>query len=599
PSGQIHLVLRERGEKVKRNLTITLVEPPATVDGRLDGKLAKDIYSLLLFPPRGLPALEAVLRQQGYTDVASIDPEYNPGTNGRLTPAQWQRLAHSDVVGISAITRTANQSYELADRVRALNPRAHIVFGGPHTTALPDEALAHGDTVVLHEGDATFPDLLARLQDNPARPPLTDVPGLCYRAADGALCRTGERPFLTSEELSRLPFPTFTPEVLRGMTCNVVNTSRGCPFECEFCDVIVNFGKQFRFLDDDTTVALIRHAVSYSRKRIFFGDDIFTSNRARIKRVLTRLLTLGVKLPRWFAQVRVESAQDRELLQLMKRAHCSTVFIGLESINPETLKLYHKHATVEHNRQAIQNYHAAGIKVHGMFVLGSDADTVETIRETYRFAQQMRLDTAQFFSLTTVPGPPLTQRLAQEGRVICWGQWHLFDAQHTVIMPKRMSSFELQMGVFQASTEFYSLREAFRRLFSGDHRWFNFLLRIQGRALAHQIIRDNQGYLESLEKLHHWHTYLEREAEDLSQRVRRLVSELTISLEAKRTQVKTYLQEAMKKVSESARHLPAEYKPYASALVDRTLASLHKHLDSFLASASPAASETRSETLQS
>jgi len=583
---------------VRYKLKITLIEPPSTIDGRLDGKLAKDIYSLLKFPPRGLPALEALLRQQGYTDVVSIDPEYNPGTDGRLTPAQWKRVAESDVVGISAITRTANQSYELADRVRTLNPHAHLVFGGPHTTSLPEEALAHGDSVVLHEGDFTILDLLARLEENPARPQLEAVAGVCYRGSNGELCRTAERPFLTSEELSRLPFPVFAPEVLRGMTCNVITTSRGCPFECEFCDVIVNFGKQFRFLDDDTTVALIRHALSHSRKPIFFGDDIFTANRARIKRVLTRLLSLGVKMPRWFAQVRIESAQDRELLQIMKRANCSTVFIGLESVNPATLELYHKHATVERNREAIENYHAAGIKVHGMFVLGSDADTVETIWETYRFAQEMRLETAQFFSLTAVPGPPLTQRLEQEGRVLCRGQWHLFDAQHTVVVPKLMSPVELQMGVFKASVEFYSLREAFRRLFSGDHRWYNFLIRIQGRYLARQIIRDNRDYLESLEILHHWHGHLEREAQELSQRVRKLVGELGVSLESKRTQARTYLQEAMKKLSESAHHLPEEYKTYASALVDRTLAQLHKHLDAFLASASsPSASMGQGPTV--
>lgn len=568
---------------MKPNLTITLIEPPATVDGRLESRLAKDVYSLLRFPPRALPILEAVLRQNGYSDVLSIDPEYNRGTNGQLTAAQWRRVAESDVVGISAITRTAKQSYELAQRVRRLNPRAHIVFGGPHTTALPHEALQYGDTVVLHEGEFTFLDLLARIGENPAQPALDEVAGLWYRDEEGALRRTANRPFLSSEELSRLPFPTFTPEVLRGMTCNVVNTSRGCPFACEFCSVIENFGKQFRFMDEDATVALIRHAISYSRKPIFFGDDVFTANRARIKRVFTRLLSEGVRMPRWFAQVRIESAQDRELLQIMKRANCSTVFIGLESVNPETLKLYNKYATVEHNRQAIENYHAAGIKVHGMFVLGSDADTVETIWETYRFAREMRLDTVQFFALTAVPGPPLTQRLQHEGRVLCAGQWHLFDAQHAVVKPKQMAPYELEQEVLRASTQFYSLREAFRRLFSGNHRWFNFLIRIQGRRLVRQIIRDSQEYLDSLEKLHHWHCSLEQEAQQLSHRVR-AVEEWSTSIEAKRKQVSAYLHETGKKFADSVRALPAEFKPYASQLVERTCAQLQKHFDAFLSS---------------
>ena len=212
-----------------KDLSLTIVELPATVDGRLDGRIAKDVYSLFRYPARGVPLLEAVCRRAGYDDIVTLDPQYNRPP-GRLDVDDWKRLASTDVLGLSVITRTANQSFELARRVRAINPRVKILFGGPHPTALPEESLEFGDVVVTHEGDHTLPRLLERLQDNLGDPQLTDLPGVNYLGRDGEILRNPDRPYLTSEELSALPFPVYSDRVNRGITHNVVNTSRGCPY---------------------------------------------------------------------------------------------------------------------------------------------------------------------------------------------------------------------------------------------------------------------------------------------------------------------------------------------------------------------------------
>ena len=480
-----------------KGLRITLVELPATVDGRLDGCLAKDVYSLFRFPARGVPLLEAICRRAGYEDIVTIIPQYNR-VPGRLDVGDWKRLADTDVLGLSVITRTANQSFELARRVRLVNPRVKILFGGPHSTALPEESLQFGDVVVTHEGDYTLPLLLERLEDNLRDPYLTDLQGVNYLGRDSEIIRNPDRPYLTSEELSALPFPVYSDQMSRGITHNVVNTSRGCPYECEFCSVIENFGREFRFLSDDAAVALIRHTIQLNGKRIFFGDDIFAANRARTTRLLERLLAEGVRMPRWFAQVRVETAQDRELLRLMKRANCAMVFVGLESVNEETLKLFKKHVTIEKNRAAIAAFNEAGIRVHGMFVLGSDADTSQTLTETLKFARDSRLTTAQFFALTALPGPPLTRRLAEEKRIFAWGDWQLFDAQHAVVCPSRISPSELQAGIFRLSRQFYSASEALRHLIHG--RWYDFAIRLRGSFLTRRIERDSASYTRALDK---------------------------------------------------------------------------------------------------
>src|SRR5215471_6665394 len=535
---------------MKKSPAVTLIELPSTVDGRLDGRLAKDIYSLLSYPARGVPQLLAVMKHAGYQDTVAINPQYNRKNPGHLDAGDWQRLLASDVVGISAITRTASQSFELARKIKQAKPRIKIVFGGPHPTALPAESLKYGDIVVMHEGDHTLPEVIERLSDDFENPDLGSVPGVAWKSKAGEVRINPDRAFLTSEELSALPFPEYTADEIRGITHNVVNTSRGCPFECEYCSVIDNFGRQFRFIDDDTAIELIKYTIGVKHRPIFFGDDIFNANRGRVKRILSRVLSESIDMPSWFAQVRVESACDPEMLKLMARAGCGYVFIGLESINDETLKLYHKHSTLEKNRVAIDAFHDVGIRVHGMFVLGSDADTPKTITETFEFAKNMNLDSAQFFALTAVPGPPMTARYEKEGKIIAPGQWHLFDAQHAVVQPKKMTAWGLQMGTIQASLDFYSYREALRHLVTG-RGLFNVLMRIKGRQLARRILADNADYVRSLKQLHDWQTGLHREYESWSAWASRIIEDGSLELEDKLEQARRYLDEKCKQVSDS------------------------------------------------
>jgi len=443
---------------MKTTFKIALVELPATQGGRLWGTPMKDLYSVVRLPSRAIDLLAAILNKEGYASVKTFNPRYNR-YGRRFHEAELKELAGMDVVGISAISRTQPPSFELAGRLKELNPRIRIVFGGPHVSALPDEALDHGDVVVRREGDATFPALMERFVENPDHPALGDVEGISYRDRHGETFHNPDRPFLTSEEISELPFPVYPREVVKGITCSAIVTSRGCPFACDFCSVITHFGRRYRFMDVDRTVELVEHVLSQTRSQLFFGDDNFTAHRTRTKAILDKILSKGISMPNWGAQVRVETSEAPDLLTLMRRAGCTRLYVGFESVNEKTLKLFNKHSSREQNETAIRRFHEAGFSVHGMFVLGSDEDTVETVRQTVSFAKQMMLASAQFFAVTPFPGTPFAARYREEGKIIS-GNWHLYDAHHVVVRPDQILPHMLQKELERGSLEFYSLREA-------------------------------------------------------------------------------------------------------------------------------------------
>jgi radical SAM superfamily enzyme YgiQ (UPF0313 family) len=502
---------------MKEPLRIGLVELYATEDGTLFGPRLKDLYSVVRLPSRATELLAAILRKQGFSSVKTFNPLYNR-FRGRFHQEELRELAGMDVVGISAITRTQPPSYELAWRLKELNPKIRILLGGPHVTAFPEEALRYGDVVVRREGDATLVEIAERIVADSDNTFLGDIAGISFRDVKGRVQHNPERPFLTSEELSRLPFPDFPDPVLKRISHSVIVTSRGCPFHCDFCAVITQFGSTYRFLDADRAVELIHHTLRQTRKPIFFGDDNFHARPARTRAILEKILQGGIRMPAWGAQVRVEAAWDAEMLGLMRRTGCTRLYVGLESVNAKTLQLFNKQSSPEKNESAIRRFQEAGFSVHGMFVLGSDEDTLETVRETVDFAQRSMLGSAQFFSLMTLPGTPLTARYSEEGKILS-RDWSLYDAHHVVIRPAKMSPYVLQKELLRAHLRFYSWKEAFRHLLFSKDRWYNAILRIMGHALARKVHRQLRPYGRQLQALDRW-------SEEVESRYQRLVRQL-------------------------------------------------------------------------
>lgn len=437
------------------------------------------IFSRVVIPRLGSVLLGTILQKQGL-DVKVVVEE--------VSQPDYRTLDFKpDLVGISSISSTAPRAYALADFYREQG--IPVVLGGAHPSFLPAEGLEHADYVICGEGDQALPELLQVLEGGGD---LGQVRNLCYREGD-TVHKNPWRPFL--DDLDSLPIPNYNLiHQWKGNTgCISIATSRGCPFNCSFCSVILLFGRKYRCNSVDRVMEEIRINASRAH-HIFFCDDNFTANRQRIKELCERILRENLKIE-WSAQVRVEAARDPELLQLMARSGCYVVFVGLESINPATLKAYNKSQDLDSIKDCVINFHKYGINVHGMFVFGSEEDHYQVIRDTVKFSRQIDLDSLQYLILTPVPGTPVYEELEKQNRIIC-RDWSQYDGHHTVFQPRQFTPYELQTETIRAMKKFYSWPSVLKRLLARD--WFYVKLKAYGRLLIWRSHWDKNNYIQEL-----------------------------------------------------------------------------------------------------
>jgi radical SAM superfamily enzyme YgiQ (UPF0313 family) len=251
------------------------------------------------------------------------------------------------------------------------------------------------------------------------------------------------------------------------------------------------FGKKYRFRSTENIIEELRR---YDRRgnSVFFYDDNFTANRDRAKDLLQAMIRERFKFT-WTTQVRADVAQDIELVRLMKKAGCHTVYIGFESVNPESLDAMKKKQTVADLIQAARVLHRHRIHIHGMFVLGFDEDDWKTVKKTVRFAKKARLSTTQFLILTPLPGSEFYNRMEAENR-LRFRDWALYDAHHAVFQPARFSLLDLQRAQIFCHKKFYSLKQMARKLVAGE--WIGLAVAHYARRLNRMWKRRNKTFLK-------------------------------------------------------------------------------------------------------
>ena len=276
--------------------------------------------------------------------------------------------------------------------------------------------------------------------------------------------------------LAGLPPPDWNLyENKKYLPVHFVETTRGCPIDCEFCAVTSAFGGKYRNRPQEEVLAELRGLTPFNRGTfslkncVFFTDDNIISNRAYAREFLPRIADLKLN---WFGQASVNIASDPEILKLCQQSGCKGLFMGFESLSPETIAAMGKR--VNHPDQyfdIVQKIHDHGIGIDGSFVFGFDNDDEGVFDRTLEFVLKAKIEVTYFSILTPYPGTRLHQRLAREDRILTQ-DWSLYDANHVVFKPRTLTADQLLEGYYRVFKEVYSIPSIFKRLW-GTTAWKN------------------------------------------------------------------------------------------------------------------------------
>lgn len=332
-----------------------------------------------------------------------------------------------EVVAISSFSAQIKEAYRLADRYRAVGAR--VVLGGLHVTALPHEALRHADSVIVGEGEPSWPVFLEDLRQGRLK----------------SIYDSRDRNF----SLADAPMPRFDLLDVNRYNRVTVQTQRGCPFRCEFCAASIRISPTYKLKPVEKIIAEIRRIKEFwPHPFLEFADDNSFVNKKHSKQLMRALAREKV---RWFTETDVSVAEDDELLSLMRDSGCAQVLIGFEGTSLSALRGLEQSANwkakqVDRYLRAIERIQDHGITVNGCFILGLDGDGPECFEDVWTFVRDSRLFEVQVTVQTPFPGTPLYDRLKSTNRLLCDEAWELCTLFDVNFKPANMSVVELETG---------------------------------------------------------------------------------------------------------------------------------------------------------
>jgi radical SAM superfamily enzyme YgiQ (UPF0313 family) len=413
-------------------------------------------------PPIGLGYVAAALRRRGFR------PRIIDCVNERIrTPELASRIAAARprAVGVQVFSYDMPATRSFLGALRRRGVDCPVVVGGAHPSGDPRgvlEDLPEADYGIQGEGEESFPELLERLEDG-GRGDWRAVPGLIRREGGGVVVNPPSR----IRELDRHAPPAWdlmdprryrsAPQGVfyRALPIAPISTSRGCPFPCTFCAGFSLMGRSVRLRSLDSVLEEIDHLrAAYGVRELHIVDDTFTQYPERVRELCRRLIAAGHELAIAFPNgVRLDTL-DRETLELLRRAGCYSMILGIESGSQRVLDHMRKGTDLALIREKVGLIQEQGIEVMGFFIIGYPIETRADIRRTMRLACELPLVGAHFGNFLPLPGTEMTRRLQESGALgrIEWGE--LFYSR-PICPPPGMTARELKRLQREAYLRFY------------------------------------------------------------------------------------------------------------------------------------------------
>lgn len=410
-------------------------------------------HKLLLINPL------STMRKGLIGDQKSIYPPLNLAIIAALTPDNWEielidenfdrfEYREADLVGLTALTSQVTRAYELASIYRKKN--IPTVIGGIHVSVMPEEAMKYSDCIVIGEAESVWASIIEDFEN-----------GEIKKTYHGEL-----QPIVNSPQ-PRIDL--YNP----GYAFGSVQTTRGCPMSCDFCSVHTFNGKKYR---PRKVKDVVDEFEKIPQDKVYIVDDNFigySKNSAlRVIEICEEIIKRGIKKD-WFCAASMNIAEYDDVLEIIAKAGCRMIFLGIESELVSQLEAANKNMNlrigIDNFQKVYDKIHKYGIAVLGAFILGLESDTKETIQNRVKYILKSDIDAMQATILTPLPGTPLYKRMLDENRIIYNNypeDWKHYDFVEVVFEPKLMSAQELSEAVNQAWEELYEHKRLQRKFIS-------------------------------------------------------------------------------------------------------------------------------------
>jgi len=395
-----------------------------------------------LINPRFEPTIWSFEGLHPFTGTRFLAPPLGLATVAALTPGHWDVAiadenveeidfeSDADLIGITAFNVQFKRALQIAREFRKRGKA--VVFGGPYCSLFPEAFEEEADYRIVGEAEEIWAGFLRDFENGSARP--------VYTAPQ------------KKANLEQSPIPRY--ELIRTQKYNLLTlqTSRGCPFDCEFCDIIITDGRIPRTKSVEQVMAEVEHCVAQGAHYILFGDANFIGNLPFARKLLKALADYSEKngYPVEFCcELTINVAQHTDLLELLQAANFYSVYVGIESPRRESLvetnKTQNTRSSITEDIARIHSYH---ISVMAGMIVGFDSDDKRIFKEQFDFLTELGIPFTSCGTLMALPFTPLQERLRREGRLLDqdWTSMAGHGASDCNFIPAQMTLEELKTG---------------------------------------------------------------------------------------------------------------------------------------------------------